>query len=99
MGLPEYCYQGGTLYITGRVLEDVNVIGWEPYIKFKNGASFGPVLGVWSDVSNREFFFQIPKEQTALFPLGTLNYEIYIELPSDEVFVVSRGSLEVVPRL
>jgi len=98
MGLPEYCYQGGTLYITGRVLEETSVVGWEPYLKFQDGG-LSPVLGVWSNQSLREFFFLVPKESTTLLPLGTLEYEIYIELPSDEVFVVSRGSMEVIPRL
>jgi len=99
MALPEQCYQGGTLYITGRVLDDVSVTGWQPYLKFKNGVSLDPVLGVWSDASLRTFFFSISKDTTETFPLGLLRYEIYVELPSDEVFVIEQGSLDVKPRM
>lgn len=99
MAIPEVCYIGGTLYITGRVIGDVDITGWQPYIKFGDGVSIDPIPGVWTNLALKEFYFTIPKDTTRTFPEGKLDYEVYIELPSDEVIVVTRGSFDVVPRL
>lgn len=99
MGFPEFCYQGGALVITGRVLEAVSVVGWAPYLKFRNGVSLDPIPGSWVSVAQRTFNFHVAQDVTATFPLGTLAYEVYILHPSGEEFVCEQGSLEVIPRL
>ncbi len=99
MGFPEYCYQGGTLYITGRVLDPVSVVGWKPYLKIQNGVSIDPVLGSWTDVNLRTFYFSVSKELTEVLPLGTVRYEVYDEVPSGDVFVIEQGSFEVCARV